>query len=146
MQSRKGLRRTSVDYSTEHFSATLPALAANILPLRKGIMGFAESHGAKPAALSDIALAVGEALNNVVIHAYRQESTPGRMTIDAHMDTTSLTVAVIDEGLGFTPRNGSPGLGLGMPIIARLASTLTVVANGDRDQPGTTVLMGFRLA
>jgi anti-sigma regulatory factor (Ser/Thr protein kinase) len=135
-----------VDYSIEHFSATLPALAANILPLRKGIVNFAESHGAKGAALGDIGLAVGEALNNVVLHAYREEPAPGRMTIDAHVEMASLAVAVIDEGLGFAPRCESPGLGLGMPIIAQLASTLSVVANGDRAQPGTTVLMGFRLA
>jgi serine/threonine-protein kinase RsbW len=141
-----GPHRTRVDYSIEHFSITLPALAENIFPLRKGIMNFAEAHGAKPAALGDIALAVGEALNNVVLHAYRNTSAPGRMTIDAHFETDSLAVAVIDEGLGFGPRHGSPGLGLGMPIIAQLASTLSVVANGDRAQPGTTVLMGFQLA
>jgi serine/threonine-protein kinase RsbW len=80
-----------------------------------------------------------------VIHAYRDDLVPGSMTFDAHRELTHLAVAVIDEGRGFEPRADSPGLGLGMPVIASLAATLRVVAADTSDRPGTIVLMGLAL-
>jgi serine/threonine-protein kinase RsbW len=134
-----------VDYSLERFSETVPAYTANVAPLRRAIVRFADAHGATPMALAGIALAVGEALNNVVMHAYRDDLVPGCMTLDAHLETTHLAVAVIDEGQGFAPRVDSPGLGLGMPVIASLAATMSVAETGSPGRPGTIVLMGFVL-
>ena len=101
--------------------------------------------GATPVALGSVGLAVGEALNNIVIHAYRDDLAPGSMTVDAHRELAHLAIAVIDEGRGFEPRTDSPGLGLGMPVIASLAATLSVTAAHTSDRPGTIVLMGFAL-
>jgi serine/threonine-protein kinase RsbW/stage II sporulation protein AB (anti-sigma F factor) len=67
------------------------------------------------------------------------------MTVDAHRELAHLAVAVIDEGQGFGPRADSPGLGLGMPVIASLTATLSVAAANSSSRPGTIVLMGFAL-
>jgi serine/threonine-protein kinase RsbW/stage II sporulation protein AB (anti-sigma F factor) len=54
----------------------------------------------------------------------------------------ALTVVVSDEGRGILPRPDSPGLGLGLPLIATLASSLELGTN-DRDE--TEVRMVFEL-
>ena len=134
-----------VTYSLERFSETRVAYATNVPALRRALVAFAKAQGATPLALGYIGLAVGEALNNVVIHAYRDDLEPGSMTVDAHRELTHLAVAVTDEGRGFEPRADSPGLGLGMRVIAALAANLSVAAADTSDHPGTIVLMGFSL-
>ena len=53
-----------------------------------------------------------------------------------------LRVVVSDEGRGILPRADSPGLGLGLPLIATLAESLEL-GTGDNDE--TEVRMSFRL-
>jgi serine/threonine-protein kinase RsbW/stage II sporulation protein AB (anti-sigma F factor) len=52
-----------------------------------------------------------------------------------------LTVVVHDEGRGMLPRPDSPGLGLGLPLIATLAESLELGTDGG----STEVRMTFRL-
>jgi anti-sigma regulatory factor (Ser/Thr protein kinase) len=134
-----------VSYSLERFSETRAACPGNVPALRRALVAFAKAQGATPTVLGYIGLAVGEALNNVVIHAYRGDLEPGSMTVDAHRELTHLAVAVTDEGQGFEPRADSPGLGLGMRVIASLTANLSVAAADTSDHPGTIVLMGFSL-
>ena len=134
-----------MNYSLQRFSETRDAYPGNVPALRRAVVAFAEVQGATPMALWSIGQAIGEALNNIVIHAYRDELAPGSMTVDAHREPAHLAVAVIDEGRGFEPRTDSPGLGLGMPVIASLAATLSVAAHTS-NRPGTIVLMGFALS
>jgi serine/threonine-protein kinase RsbW/stage II sporulation protein AB (anti-sigma F factor) len=51
-------------------------------------------------------------------------------------------VIVSDEGRGILPRPDSPGLGLGLPLIATLASSLEL---GTNDREETEVRMVFEL-
>jgi serine/threonine-protein kinase RsbW len=53
-----------------------------------------------------------------------------------------LTVVVHDEGRGMLPRPDSPGLGLGLPLIATLAESLEL-GTGSEDR--TEVRMTFLL-
>ena len=53
-----------------------------------------------------------------------------------------LTVVIRDRGRGIVPRPDSPGLGLGLPLIATLAETLEL---GKEDADHTEVRMTFRL-
>ena len=53
-----------------------------------------------------------------------------------------LRVVVVDEGRGILPRADSPGLGLGLPLIATLAESLEL---GTGDNEETEVRMAFRL-
>jgi anti-sigma regulatory factor (Ser/Thr protein kinase) len=92
-----------------------------------------------------VALAVSEAVTNVVVHAYRDRGAntePGDVHVTVAVDGDELVVAVSDEGMGLTPRADSPGAGLGLPIIATLADRFEVHKLGN----GTRLLMGFRLA
>jgi anti-sigma regulatory factor (Ser/Thr protein kinase) len=135
-----------MDYSLQRFSDTLPAYAVNVRPLRRAVVRFAEEHGANPFMAGSIALAVSEALNNVVLHAYREQLVPGDMTVEAHVEMSHLAVAVRDEGSGFSPRSHSSGAGFGLPVIASLAATMSVATNRDDGPSGTMVLMNFALS
>ena len=48
-----------------------------------------------------------------------------------------------DLGQGMVPRPDSPGLGLGLPLIARLADRMEI--HDGPDGVGTTLELGFRL-
>ncbi len=48
--------------------------------------------------INDIKTAVSEAVTNAIIHAY--EDRPGRILIYATLEGTTLTVEVLDEGVG----------------------------------------------
>jgi anti-sigma regulatory factor (Ser/Thr protein kinase) len=90
--------------------------------------------------LSDIKLAVTEACTNVVIHAY--PDTEGPMEVRAALGDELLTIIVRDEGRGVVPRADSPGLGLGLPLIATLTESLEL---GTGDDDATEVRMTFRI-
>jgi anti-sigma regulatory factor (Ser/Thr protein kinase) len=89
--------------------------------------------------LADIKLAVSEACANVVVHAYA-DTGPGFMDLEVSTQDHHLAVVVRDHGRGMTPRADSPGLGVGLPLIASLAETLELTNGADG---GTEVRMTF---
>ena len=104
----------------------LAASPRSIAPLRRAVASYAEDHGASQRDCDDIALAVSEALSNVVVHAYADRDEPGDIRVQAWIDDGDLHVAVSDDGIGMMPRADSPGLGLGLAIIGRIADHLRV--------------------
>jgi serine/threonine-protein kinase RsbW len=102
----------------------------------------AERAGADTKTVSEIALAISEACTNVVIHAYRGLD-PGLMQVTGHVQDALLTAVVADDGVGMGARVDSPGLGLGLPTIAALASRFEV--RPGRDGRGTALRMIFLL-
>jgi len=62
----------------------------------------------------------------VVLHAYLDALAPGLLSVEAYHEDDALVVVVTDEGTGMVPRPDSPGLGMGLPLIARLAHRLEV--------------------
>ena len=119
---------------------TLPARAENVAVVRHAIGGLGEALDVDPQTLSDVKLAVTEACTNVVVHAY--DGADGPMQIAAELGTEALVVVVRDEGRGIVPRPDSPGLGLGLPLIATLTEALEL---GKDDHDRTEVRMSFRL-
>jgi serine/threonine-protein kinase RsbW len=101
----------------------LPARAENIAIVRHALGAFGEVLEFDAQTLSDIRLAVTEACTNVVVHAYPDEQE-GALEVLASLAEQRLTVIVRDEGKGIAPRPDSPGLGLGLPLIASLAETV----------------------
>ena len=138
---------TAVSNTLEEVTATpdlelkLPARAENVAVVRHAFGGFAEVLTVDEQTLADIKLAVTEACTNVVIHAYEREEL-GDLEVDATIDDQLLTVVIRDNGRGIVPRPDSPGLGLGLPLIATLAETLELGKDGDEH---TEVRMTFRL-
>ena len=96
----------------------LPASSQSVGRLRRAVAEFAGSSGASDDQCAAIALAVSEALSNVVVHAYVGYDQPGAMAVDAQIEARSLEVVICDEGTGMRPRIDSPGAGLGLPLIA----------------------------
>jgi anti-sigma regulatory factor (Ser/Thr protein kinase) len=119
---------------------SLPARAENVAVVRHAFGGFGDAFGVDDQTLSDIKLAVTEACTNVVVHAYPDREGP--IEVHATMADGRLVVLVRDEGQGIVPRADSPGLGLGLPLIATLAESLEL-GTGSEDQ--TEVRMTFVL-
>jgi serine/threonine-protein kinase RsbW len=125
---------------TPDFELTLPARAENVAVVRHAFGGLGDALDVPDHALADVKLAVTEACTNVVVHAYPDGDGP--MSVSAGLADGALTVIVSDEGRGILPRPDSPGLGLGLPLIATLASSLEL---GTNDHEETEVRMVFEL-
>ena len=119
---------------------TLPARAENVAVVRHAFGGLGDALDIQDQVLADVKLAVTEACTNVVVHAYGDGEGPMQIAAAIHDDR--LSVAVRDEGRGMLPRPDSPGLGLGLPLIATLAESLELGRSAD---DLTEVRMTFRL-
>jgi anti-sigma regulatory factor (Ser/Thr protein kinase) len=121
--------------------AEVPAVPESVGPLRRAARRLAEQCGASDPVLEDVALAVSEACTNVVIHAYGEE--PGTLALTGEAADGEVRFVVVDEGGGLTPRPDSPGLGLGLPLIARLTQRFEVLPGPSGR--GTRLTMAFRV-
>lgn len=127
---------------TPDMELALEARAENIAIVRHALGGLGEAFAVSEPKLSDIRLAVTEACANVVVHAY-PEDKGGPMEVVASMHNDALTVLVRDWGRGIRPRPDSPGLGLGLSLIAALAESVQLGHDGDKH---TEVRMTFTLS
>jgi anti-sigma regulatory factor (Ser/Thr protein kinase) len=121
---------------------SVPAIAENVAALRHAVTELAERANCTERARGDVALAVGEACGNVVMHAYPPGDT-GPLIVEARVLDRELEVIVTDIGCGMVPRPDSGGLGLGLPLMTTLARTMAI-RDGD-DGRGTRVRMRFDL-
>jgi serine/threonine-protein kinase RsbW len=119
---------------------TMPARAEGVGVVRQALAGMADALAFDAAVVADMKMAVTEACTNVVVHAYPNGDGP--MGLRASVDAGVLRVVVVDEGRGILPRADSPGLGLGLPLIATLAESLEL---GTGTNEETEVRMSFRL-
>ncbi|MCW2966591.1 MAG: putative sensor protein [Solirubrobacteraceae bacterium] len=132
------LQALAFDASHGSLELTRPAVAGELRALRDAVVEFASDlPGLK---MEEVRLAVGEACANAVVHAYRLASEPGDIHIRALAIGDGLIVEVRDEGCGPVPRNDSPGLGLGLPLMSRLTRELQIL---DREPHGTLVRLTF---
>jgi serine/threonine-protein kinase RsbW len=129
-----------VEIQTPDLEITLPARAENVAVVRHAVGGLGEVLEVDDQTLSDIKLAVTEACTNVVVHAY--PGGEGPMGLRASIADRRLHLVVIDRGRGIVPRPDSPGLGLGLPLIATLAESLELGTGRDEE---TEVRMIFDL-
>jgi serine/threonine-protein kinase RsbW len=120
---------------------TLPARAENVAVVRHAVGGLGEVLEVDDQTLSDIKLAVTEACTNVVVHAYPEGEGP--MGLRASIDGRNLALVVLDRGRGIVPRPDSPGLGLGLPLIATLAESLELgTGRGEETEVRMTFFLG----
>jgi anti-sigma regulatory factor (Ser/Thr protein kinase) len=122
--------------------AWYPAQPPQVAAIRRAVSGIARRSGADLETLIRLELAVSEAATNVVLHAYRHERSPGRVHITACADHGVLDVWVRDCGSGMAPRPDSPGMGLGLSLMATEADHFEVRS---ADGGGTEVLLRFEL-
>jgi len=119
----------------------VPAIPDSIAVIRQTVSGICEALGADTRTVGDVKLAATEACTNVVLHAYA-EGEPGTIELGAYAGEDELRLLVRDRGAGMTPAPMAEGLGLGLPLIAALTSSLTIV---EPDDGGTEVSMTFAL-
>jgi serine/threonine-protein kinase RsbW len=127
---------------TPDMQLVLGARAENIAIVRHAFGAFDDAYDIDAQTLSDIRLAVTEACTNVVVHAY-PDGREGPMEVLATLLGEELIVVVRDAGKGIGPRPDSPGLGLGLPLIASLTESVQL---GRDDQQRTEVCMTFSLS
>jgi len=126
----------------DRFNAVYPAEPPSVSSIRHSLTDFAREQGVAEDIISAAGLAVSEATTNAVVHAYAGDDQPGTVAVEAGIEDGHLWVTVCDEGRGMRPRPDSPGLGLGLPLIAQMAAGFEV---HERDDGGTEVRMRFEL-
>jgi serine/threonine-protein kinase RsbW/stage II sporulation protein AB (anti-sigma F factor) len=102
---------------------------------RRHVAAWLGSRGARERLVDDIALAVSEACTNVVVHG-----AAASFRVIVEQARGLVTITVTDDGAGMSPRPDSPGLGLGLPLIATLTRKLEI---GPASGGGTVVSMVF---
>ena len=124
------------------FELELAAETDNVPLVRHALRGLLEAAGVAEERISDITLAVTEACANAVLHAYADST--GQFEASAELSAAGeLVVTVRDHGAGMAPRVDSPGLGVGLPVMAAIADALEIdTPDGD----GTVVRMTFVVA
>jgi anti-sigma regulatory factor (Ser/Thr protein kinase) len=120
---------------------SFPAVPASAGRARHAITRLASAAGATQETLDRIGLAVGEALANVVVHAYDGE--PGMIHVEAAMASGELWVLIADDGYGIRSHRDSPGLGQGLKLIAETTDELTIV---ERSGGGLEIRMRLDVA
>ena len=116
----------------ERVELTLPSDSKSVGRARRAVAQLATRLG---ASVSDVTIAVSEAVGNAVVHAFR-EGRSGTITLFARHDRGRLLVTVADDGIGMTPNPENAGLGFGIPLI-------TKVCDDVRSQDGTQITMCF---
>ena len=122
--------------------ASFPAQPPQVAAIRRAVSTIARRGGADTETLIRLELAISEAATNVVLHAYRAPGVGGHIHVTACIVRGTLDVTVRDNGCGMAPRPDSPGMGLGLSLMASESDRFEVrsVEGG-----GTEVQLGFKL-
>jgi anti-sigma regulatory factor (Ser/Thr protein kinase) len=120
------------------FEARLPGTPLGVRTLRREMAGIAADCGMDADGVADVKLAVTEAATNAVMHAYAEVT--GELTVTAAIQGGELEIVIGDSGSGIVERRDSPGLGVGLSIIATVAEQLRIVSSPG----GTRIHMTFR--
>jgi anti-sigma regulatory factor (Ser/Thr protein kinase) len=123
---------------------SIPAEPQEVPALRSAVASYAAEHDVFEPPINDLRLAVSEAVTNAVVHAFRT-GTPGKVDVSMTVDhaVREVRIVVADDGMGMVPRPDSPGLGLGLPMIATLSHTMEI--RTPPDGRGTELCMTFEL-
>lgn len=115
--------------------------------VRRAVDAYVGAAGADPEHRHDICLALSEACTNAVLHAYvdrTDEEGPGPLDVTAGKRGDRVIFSVEDQGRGMTARLDSPGLGLGLVLMARLAAQCTITTPPERPR-GCRIELEFLL-
>jgi serine/threonine-protein kinase RsbW len=124
---RRAPRKSAAIVEAPAASGAWPAIVASVVPARDEVVGFARRVGVSSRGLDDIKLATSEACTNAVLHAYEPDREGQTFAISCRKVAAEVVVEVCDHGRGLGPRRDSPGLGLGLALIAQLAEKLEIL-------------------
>jgi serine/threonine-protein kinase RsbW/stage II sporulation protein AB (anti-sigma F factor) len=127
-----------------HAGWSAVARPESVAEIRQAVVDFARDNGISEVRAQEVAVAISEAVSNVVLHAYRGHAQPGGVHVSATVTGGWMELQVVDDGIGITPRTDSPGLGLGLPLIHRLADQVELRRRPAGD--GTELWMRFHMS
>ncbi|MEA2196693.1 MAG: serine/threonine-protein kinase RsbW [Solirubrobacteraceae bacterium] len=120
---------------------TLPAKPENVGLARQVLAGLAEALDADEELVADMKIAVTEAVNNIVLHAYPGGTGPAEVTMTSTLD--QIVISVRDEGAGMNPlpadADAPSRLGFGFAMMASLCDQFGI----NSGTAGTEVRMRF---
>jgi anti-sigma regulatory factor (Ser/Thr protein kinase) len=116
-----------------------PAVGGSLERLRRDVRTLAGEAGAG-ARSGFIAQAASEAAANAIVHGYAGGDADAAVEVEIACEAGGLVVTVADRGTGFRPSRDSPGLGVGLALIAQLADELEL---RERAGGGVEVWMRF---
>ena len=108
----------------------LEAMPESVPRARQLTREWSERQGATSTQLENIALAITEAVANIVRHAY-PTAQPGPIHLDAYVRVGALVFSIRDEGIGPTATSPHAGLGVGLSILAEASDESTITATGN---------------
>jgi anti-sigma regulatory factor (Ser/Thr protein kinase) len=118
-----------------------PAQSQYVAPVRHALAAFLRAHDFERQQLEDVTTAAGEALANIVEHAYAQspKEVERYLELCAKFERNGrLDLEVFDGGSFIQRRRPAAGRGFGLRIIRAIAARLTIDTSG-----GTRLLMTF---
>ncbi len=83
----------------------VPADMKHLVEMREFIVKIGKKYGFDEKVIGTLKLATDEAVTNIIRHAYRDTPGRGMITLRAIVKTSSLSIAIIDQGRTFDPRN-----------------------------------------
>lgn len=119
------------------FQANIPGTPLGVRTLRRAMASMAEDCGMDAEGIADVRLAVTEAATNAVLHAYA--ASEGEMQVTAATQDGELAIVIADTGAGLVARDDSPGMGVGLAVMASTTSRLKIVSGSG----GTAVHLAF---
>jgi serine/threonine-protein kinase RsbW len=125
----------------ETFSKSYPAVPESVRVARHALTVFADRAGADAERLEAIRLAASEAVTNAILHAYSGDRS-GTIQVSASYVKDEVWLLIGDAGTGLRARSNSPGLGLGLALIAQLSDEFQILSRGSG---GTELRMRFKL-
>jgi anti-sigma regulatory factor (Ser/Thr protein kinase) len=132
----------ALSHSAIGLDAFFPAQPTQVAAIRRAVRDVAVGGDADAETLIRLGLAVSEAATNVVLHAYRDGLARGAIHVTASITAGALEVSIGDDGVGMSPRPDSPGLGLGLSLMASEADRFEVHCT---DGGGTRIVLHFEL-
>ncbi len=131
---------SAVRHQTDALTHAYPAVPDSIPAARHALVAFAQDAGVDTEQVDALRLAASEAVTNVVRHAYGGQG--GVIHVTAAIAGEELWVLIGDDGNGFDAGSDTPGLGMGLALIASVSEYFAVVK---RSGGGTEVRLRFRV-
>jgi serine/threonine-protein kinase RsbW len=129
----------------ERLRIRIPAAVDRLPPLRRRVEHWAQAHELTAAELSDLQLALGEAVSNAMEHAYAEAGTG---TVDVELEVRAngpgreIAVRVTDRGTWKPATSRPTDRGRGIAMIDELSGDMRVTSN----RSGTEVVFTVPLA
>ncbi len=121
------------------FAASYEPSPHAVRAVREEVARIALECGLDELAVQDVRLAVSEAATNALLHGCREAAGDAAIHVSAELIDHELLVDVTDTGAGMQPRADSPGIGLGLPLMARLSKRVDICDA----RPGTRIRLAF---